>query len=99
MSDNFYLYSKYYDLLYKSKDFTAEANNISDCIKNNNVNAKTILEFGSGTCKHGLILKNIGYEIYGFERSKQMVDEDCFQGFPCEQADITILKLTGILIL
>lgn len=93
MNDNFNLYSKYYDLLYKSKDYNAEANYISKCIKAYSPNAKTILEFGSGTGGHGLILQKIGYDIYGLERSQQMVDEARHQGFPCEQADITNFEI------
>jgi SAM-dependent methyltransferase len=93
MNKNFNLYSKYYDLLYRSKDYHAEANYISDCIKNNFPKAKTILEFGSGTGGHGLILQKMGYDIYGLERSKQMVEEAKIHGFPCEEADIANFEL------
>ena len=93
MDNNFNLYSKYYDLLYRSKDYNAEANYISDCIKNYLPHAKTILEFGSGTGGHGLILQKMGYDIYGLERSEQMVEEALLHGFPCEQADITNFEL------
>ena len=48
----------------------------------------TILELGSGTGAHGLILQNIGYDIYGLEQSLQMTDKANLRGFPCEQADI-----------
>lgn len=93
MDNNFNLYSKYYDLLYRSKDYQAESNYISDCIKNYSPNAKTILEFGSGTGGHGLILQKEGYDIFGLERSNQMVEEAKLRGFPCEQADITNFKI------
>lgn len=93
MENNFNLYSKYYDLLYLNKDYEAEANYISDCIKSFSPNAKTILEFGSGTGIHGLILQKKGYEIYGLERSKQMVEEAKHLEFPCEEADITNFEL------
>ena len=75
MDNNFNLYSKYYDLLYENKDYDAEANYISDCVKNYLPNAKTILEFGSGTGVHGLILQKMGYDIYGLERSIQMIEK------------------------
>ncbi|MCX6235978.1 MAG: class I SAM-dependent methyltransferase, partial [Bacteroidia bacterium] len=93
MDNNFNLYSKYYDLLYRIKDYNAEAKYISDCIKNYFPHAKTILEFGSGTGGHGLILHKMGYNIYGLERSKQMVEEARFHGFPCGQADITNFEI------
>lgn len=93
MNNNFNLYSKYYDLLYRDKNYSAEANYISNCIKNYFPYAKTILEYGSGTGIHGLILQKMGYDIYGLERSKQMVDKAKLHGFPCEQADITNFEL------
>ena len=88
MNDNFNLYSKYYDLLYKNKNYNAEAIYIVEVIKSITPNAKTILEFGSGTGGHGLILGKIGYDIYGLELSQQMVNEARSLGFRCEQADI-----------
>ena len=93
MNDNFNLYSKYYDLLYKNKDYNAEVNYITNCIKNYSPHAKTILEFGSGTGGHGLILQKMGYDIYGLEQSKQMVKEAKFHGYPCEHADITNFEI------
>jgi SAM-dependent methyltransferase len=93
MGHNFYLYSKYYDLLYQDKDYNAEANYISNCIKTYFPSAKTIIEFGSGTGRHGLILQKLGYDTYGLERSKQMVEEAIFHGFPCKQADVTNFEI------
>ncbi len=88
MDYNFNLYSKYYDLLYGNKDYNEEANYVSDCIQKYSAEAKTILEFGSGTGMHGLILQKLGYDIYGLERSEQMVMEAQLRGLKCEQADI-----------
>lgn len=93
MDNNFNLYSKYYNLLYSSKDYYSEANYISECIKRYSPNVKTILEFGSGTGGHGSILQKMGFDIYGLERSKQMVEEAMLRGFPCEQADITNFEI------
>ena len=55
--------------------------------------AKTILEFGSGTGGHGVILQKLGFDIFGLELSKQMVDVALLRGFPCEQADITNFEI------
>jgi SAM-dependent methyltransferase len=93
MDNNFNLYSKYFDLLYQGKDYTAEANYISECIKDFSPDAKTILEFGSGTGGHGLILQKLGYDIFGLERSSQMVNEAKLRGFACEHADITNFEI------
>jgi SAM-dependent methyltransferase len=89
MNNNFDLYSKYYDLLNNNKDYNAEAKYIYSCINSQSSKAKSILEFGSGTGIHGLILQKMGFDIYGLERSQQMVDIARLNGFKCEQADIT----------
>lgn len=93
MENNFFLYSKYYNLLYQDKDYNLEATYISNCIKTFNPEAKTILEFGSGTGGHGLVLKNMGFDVYGLERSEMMVQEAQLHEFPCEHADITNFKI------
>ncbi len=89
MDVNFNLYSKYYDLLYQTKDYLAEATYIADCFKTYAPNTKTILEIGSGTGSHGLILQKMGYDILGLERSQKMVEKANLRGFACKQADIT----------
>lgn len=88
MESNFNFYSKYYDLLYTTKNYNEEAKYISECIKKYRPNAEKVLEFGSGTGIHGLILQKMGYDIYGIERSQQMVDKAILNGYPCMQADI-----------
>lgn len=88
MNINFNLYSKYYDLLYADKDYFAEAKYISGCIKRELPNATSILEFGSGTGTCGLILKGMGYDVYGVELSAQMTKRAQDKGFPCQQGDI-----------
>lgn len=93
MNDNFNLYSKYYNLLYKGKEYKEEANYISECIKRYSPNARTILEFGSGTGGHGLILQKMGYDIYGIEKSKAMVEEAIASGYTCEKVDIVNFEL------
>ena len=93
MGSNFNLYSKYYDLIYQNKDYNAEVDYISACIKEYAPNAKSILEFGSGTGGHGLILQSKGYNIYGIERSEKMVEVAITQGFHCIQGDITNFKI------
>ena len=53
----FNAYSKYYDLLYLDKDYIGEAKYVEKQLKNNGINKGDILEFGSGTGKHGRLLK------------------------------------------
>jgi predicted TPR repeat methyltransferase len=45
----FNAFAKYYDLLYKEKDYTVEVDYIEKIIKNSRRDAKRILNIGSGT--------------------------------------------------
>lgn len=91
--NNFNLYSKYYDLLYQGKDYTAEVNYINSLLEKYAAANTSILEFGSGTGGHGLILQQKGFTMFGLERSEDMVREAQANGYPCMQADITDFDL------
>jgi SAM-dependent methyltransferase len=71
--DVFRLYSKYYDLLYRDKDYAAEAAYVARALRNAMPSARELLEFGSGTGHHGRLLASMGFSIRGVERSKSMV--------------------------
>jgi SAM-dependent methyltransferase len=71
---NFALYSKYYDLLYKDKNYKAETDYINGLVQKHAPDCKKILELGSGTGKHAMLLADKGYRIYGIERSPEMVE-------------------------
>ncbi|MHA4844009.1 class I SAM-dependent DNA methyltransferase [Flavitalea antarctica] len=73
-STNFQAYGKYYDLLYKDKNYNAEAEYVFDLIKKYDPEAKHILELGSGTGKHARLLAEQGFKIHGIERSSEMVE-------------------------
>ena len=49
----FKAYSRYYNLLYSDKDYESESKYIMYLLKRNGVTQGNILEFGSGTGKHG----------------------------------------------
>jgi SAM-dependent methyltransferase len=67
-------YSKYYDLLYKDKDYKEESRYINDLLKKFSLDACEILEFGSGTGGHANILtKKYKYKILGVDQSKEMI--------------------------
>ena len=95
MSDAvFNAYSRYYDLLYRDKDYVAETNYITELLERFGVSGKRILEFGSGTGKHGRLLAAHGYEVTGIERSAEMVAQaDVVPGFSCQQGDICTVQL------
>jgi SAM-dependent methyltransferase len=93
MNEVFERYSAYYDLLYQDKDYQGEADYIARALRAANPKAKTILEFGSGTGKHGRLLAERGFEVFGIERSESMVaaakiDKRNAGGFECIQGDL-----------
>lgn len=73
MSQNFKLYSQYYDLLYQDKAYQAETDYLHQLINQYRPNSASILELGSGTGKHANLLASKGYNTFGLERSAEMV--------------------------
>jgi SAM-dependent methyltransferase len=93
---NFNLYSSYYDLLYKDKDYRSESNYVQQVLKQYLPNCKSLLELGCGTGNHAVHLCANGYTVHGIERSEQMVQEGLqkkIEGFNPSQGDITGFKL------
>lgn len=87
-------YSDYYELIYKDKDYNAEAKYIHNLISRYGKNFKDILEFGSGTGIHAGILVGLGYKIHGIELSATMIAKaKIVPGFTCQQGNITNTKI------
>lgn len=93
MAEYFNAYSAYYNLLYANKDYTAEVDYVHQQIHQYFPEAKEVLEFGSGTGKHGLLFQQRGFDMYGLEQSPSMVEQARAAGFKCEVADITCFEL------
>lgn len=72
---NFKDYSTYYDLLYKDKDYKAESDYILKKIQTISLEAKSILELGSGSGSHAKYFCEKGFEVTGIERSQEMVTQ------------------------
>src|SRR6266545_4303384 len=70
---NFQKYAAYCDLMYRDKDYAAEADYVARMIRSLIPRARTSLEFGSGTGRHGHLLAAMGFEVHGIERSPDMV--------------------------
>jgi SAM-dependent methyltransferase len=68
----FGLYSEYYDLLYKDKDYSSEANYVIKLIREHLPNAKAIADFGCGTALHGIEFAKNGFTVAGIELSESM---------------------------
>ncbi len=73
--------ARYYDLLYKDKNYDEEVNYIDNILKRYLKSEKKILELGCGTGKHALLLKKKGYEVQGVDRSQEMINIAHNKGF------------------
>ena len=68
-------YAKYYDLLYKDKDYEEECDFIEQAFqKYSNLKVKNILELGCGTGGHAIPLASRKYEITGLDASTVMLN-------------------------
>jgi SAM-dependent methyltransferase len=95
-------YAPFYDLLYRDKDYAAEAEYVARTIRSVVPAARNILEFGSGTGRHGRLLAAMDFDVHGIERSPEMVALAHANGprsskaagvFTCEVGDICTVKL------
>lgn len=85
----FNAYSRYYDLLYRDKDYDGEAAYFNSLLTRYGLLQGDLLEFGCGTGKHGRLLAEKGYRVHGIERSAEMVAQaETGPGFTCQQGDI-----------
>lgn len=89
------VYSRCYDLLYADKDYSKEADYVDKVIKKYYPSARSILEYGSGTGRHGLLLMKKGYHVFGIERSREMASVARSNGFLCDVGDIVETKVNG----
>lgn len=90
----FNTYSRYYDLLYRDKDYAAEVEYIVSLLTRHGISGREVLEFGSGTGSHGRLLAARGYNVTGIERSPEMVSQaHPFPGFTCQLGDICRIHL------
>jgi SAM-dependent methyltransferase len=66
-------YSRYYNLLYKDKDYAGEARYVHELIQKYHPGAKTVLNLGCGTGRHDFELTNHGYDVTGVDISEEML--------------------------
>jgi len=65
-------YAPYYDLLYRDKDYKAEAEYVASLIREFHPATRNILELGSGTGIHACLLAKMDFSVHGIERSTEM---------------------------
>lgn len=67
-------YSRYYDLLYRGKDYSAEARFVRQLMRDRSPNARTVLDIGCGTGRHAFELADMGCCVTGVDVSEGMID-------------------------
>lgn len=67
-------YARYYDLLYRNKDYSGEANHVHELIQTHAPQTASILEFGCGTGIHAALLAEKGYAVHGVDLSETMLE-------------------------
>jgi SAM-dependent methyltransferase len=68
-------YARYYDLLYRDKDYDAEADFVSALLERHRPGARTLLELGCGSGRHAVCLARRGYRVHGVDRSADMLEQ------------------------
>jgi len=68
-------YSKYYNLLYKDKNYQEEYDYIRKIINKHGARKKNILDIGCGTGKHLKYFKDDGFTVAGVDASENMLSE------------------------
>jgi SAM-dependent methyltransferase len=67
-------YAKYYNLLYREKDYKSEAEYVMSLInKYSQGKVKTILNMGCGTGNHDRRFYDMGYDVDAFDMSAEMI--------------------------
>ena len=66
-------YARYYDLLYRNKDYAGEAEFVHQLLQTHAPDTKSILELGCGTGTHAVCLAKQGYQLHGVDFSTDML--------------------------
>jgi SAM-dependent methyltransferase len=80
-------YAQFYDLLYTSKNYADEAQNVHKLIQTYLPGAHSVLDLGCGTGAHAEQLSKAGYKIFGVDMSISMLEQakSRLVGLPPEQ--------------
>ena len=75
MSGVFEAYARYYDLLYRDKDYLQETDYVVSRLERSVPRARDILELGCGTGAHAEELARRGFTVHGIDSSPAMVEK------------------------
>jgi SAM-dependent methyltransferase len=91
-------YARYYDLLYRDKDYAAEAGYVASHIRRHAPKATRILEMGCGTGAHAVHLVRTGFAVHGVDLSDPMLvcAEARRAALPSEEAQSLTFSLGNI---
>lgn len=67
-------YADCYDLIYREKDYSAEADKVQVALHKQGILQGSILELGCGTGQHAMLLADKGFSIHGVDLSDDMLD-------------------------
>lgn len=73
--DVFGNYARYYNLLYRDKDYAGEVEFIDQLLRTYASQTQSILELGCGTGTHALLLAKQGYSVHGVDLSAEMLQQ------------------------
>jgi SAM-dependent methyltransferase len=68
-------FARFYDLIYRDKDYAAESDFVYKLIKKYTPGSKSVLELGCGTGIHARYLAEQGLEVSGIDFSMQMLEK------------------------
>jgi SAM-dependent methyltransferase len=68
-------YSRYYDLLYRDKDYAGEAKFVLAAMERTGLVPSEILELGCGTGKHAACFAQAGLRVAGVDLSQGMIEQ------------------------
>lgn len=68
-------YSRYYDLLYRDKDYSSEVEFVLSLLDQYSPRCKTILDLGVGSGRHAVGFAEKGFQVHGVDLSSAMLEQ------------------------
>jgi SAM-dependent methyltransferase len=94
MNEVFDRYARYYDALYRDKNYAAEAMYLASLLKHHSlIPATNILEFGAGSGKLQREFEHLGFEVVSVDSSAEMVEQARKAGVTVQIGDIRTHRL------